>query len=525
MPSTSCERVTRDLARLEAEIDRLDVAAVISGLIRFIDGVLHPAYASVLLCDPDATACDAWGVAPDHAVQREPGTQWAKVMAAMPEGGLVYCRDRSEGCALPDAFLYGWPASVRSFLVVPLKTGQSLIGTFNVGSAAADGFSADELALLDAAAPRVAGALKVAQLLEHNRQRLSTCDSERSELRRRVGNSDERGDAGGRPEAVWGAIIGRSAALGRVVDRIERVAPTDAGVLILGESGTGKELVADEIHRRSLRRSRPLVKVNCASIPRELYESEFFGHVKGAFTGAINDRVGRFEAADGGTLFLDEVGEIPLGAAGQAAARAAERRVRARGRRAHANGGRADHRRHQRACGDEIAAGRFREDLYYRLNVFPIELPPLRERQEDIPPLAAHIAAAASGRLNRAAPRLTEEDLRSLQAYGWPGNVRELQNMIERALILSGDGPLIFELPGSDTVDRPRPAVQEDASPTTEAVMTETEVLELQRRNLTAALARCRWTIYGETGAAKLLGIKPTTLIERMRRMGIRRPH
>ena len=521
MPSTSCERIVRELARLDAEIDRRDVAAVVTGLLRFIEGALHPASASVLLCDPESGACDAWRRAQDQSVVREPTAEWADIRTAAEHA--IYCRSTTEACAAPDAVLRAcaWPPDARSFVIVPLKTGRDVIGTFNLAAAAADGFSTDELALLDAAAPRAAAAVRVAQLLERGRMRLKACEWECPELQRR---SERPGDgvetAGSGP--AWGAVVGRSAGLRRVLDRVQRVAPTDAGVLILGESGTGKELVADEIHRRSLRAGRPLVKVNCASIPRELYESEFFGHVKGAFTGAISDRIGRFEAADGGTLFLDEVGEIPPGLQGKLLRvlqsgefeRVGEGRTRTVDVRIIA----ATNKR----LPEEIAAGRFREDLYYRLDVFPIEVPALRDRPEDIPLLAAHAVSAAAARHNRACPRLTPEDERALQAHDWPGNVRELRNVIERAVILSGGGPLVFELPGHAPAAHALPAAE--AGSRGAPVMTEAEVLELQRRNLTAALVRCNWRIYGPSGAAQLLGIKPTTLIERMRRMGIRRP-
>ena len=293
--------------------------------------------------------------------------------------------------------------------MVPLKAGRSVIGALNVG-VSADGFSVDQLALLEAVAPRVAGALRIAQLLETDRERLRAC--ERAALPEEPGGTGDAGIRAAEEHPSWGNIVGRSAGLARVVARIDRVAPTDAGVLISGESGTGKELVADEIHRRSLRRDRPMIKVNCATIPRDLYESEFFGHVKGAFTGAIHDRAGRFEAADGGTLFLDEVGEIPLELQGKLLRvlqsgefqRVGEDRTRSADVRIIA----ATNKR----LPDEIAAGRFRDDLFYRLNVFPIELPPLRERPEDIPPLAAHLAAAAAARMSRSAPRLTPDDLR-----------------------------------------------------------------------------------------------------------------
>ena len=245
----------------------------------------------------------------------------------------------------------------------------------------------------------------------------------------------------------FGDIIGQSPSLKNVLQQIDLVAATDASVLILGESGTGKELVAREIHRRSQRHERSMVKCNCASIPRELYESEFFGHAKGAFTGAISDRAGRFQLADGGTLFLDEVGEIPLDMQskllrvlqeGEFERVGEERTQRVDVRIVAAT---------NRDLKQEIEAKRFREDLYYRLNVFPIQIAPLRERKEDISVLAAHFVDLSARNLNRAPPRLTQGNILQLQRYDWPGNIRELQNVIERAVITSVKGRLRFDLP------------------------------------------------------------------------------
>jgi transcriptional regulator with GAF, ATPase, and Fis domain len=316
-------------------------------------------------------------------------------------------------------------------------------------------------------------------------------------------------------------IVGNGAALQRVLEQIEVVSPTEANVLILGESGTGKELVARRIHERSRRRNRLLVMVNCASIPRELFESEFFGHAKGAFTGAVRDRIGRFQAADGGTLFLDEVGEIPLELQGKLLRviqegqfeRVGEERAR-----------RVDVRivaATNRDLSQEISRGHFREDLYYRLSVFPIELPPLRERTEDIAVLAAHFVKEASKRMRVPAPRIDRPQLERLRRYEWPGNIRELRNVVERAVILARGGPL--------RLDRALPAAALDPAPRStsgaaEGFVTERELRAYERENLLTALAEAGWKIYGRDGAAALLGIKPTTLTSRMKALGIKRP-
>jgi transcriptional regulator with GAF, ATPase, and Fis domain len=323
----------------------------------------------------------------------------------------------------------------------------------------------------------------------------------------------------------YGTIIGESNPIKAVVSQIKLVAPTNASVLVQGESGTGKELVAREIHRHSLRAAMPLIKVNCATIPKDLYESEFFGHIKGAFTGAVKDRDGRFAAADGGTIFLDEVGEIPFDLQskllrilqdgeyerlGEEQTRRVDVRVIA-----------ATNKRLLEA----VKANRFRDDLYYRLNVFPIRMAPLRERKEDIQALATHFIAKLSKKLNVAAPRLSKANVMDLKRYAWPGNVRELENAIERAIILSRSQRLHFDmLKESAAVEDNAPDAEVRRIRTGGRVLSADEMKQLDRQNTLAALTRCRWKIYGEDGAAMLLGIKPTTLIERMKRMQIKKP-
>ncbi|MBS0265552.1 MAG: sigma 54-interacting transcriptional regulator [Planctomycetes bacterium] len=318
--------------------------------------------------------------------------------------------------------------------------------------------------------------------------------------------------------AVFGELIGQSPALQAVTRQIELVAPTNSAVLILGESGTGKEVVAREIHRRSQRADRPLIKVNCAAIPRELYESEFFGHAKGAFTGALRDRAGRFELADGGTLFLDEIGEIPLDLQAKLLRvlqegeieRIGEERTRQTDVRIIAATN-----RNLRA---ESEAGRFRQDLFYRLSVFPMELPPLRKRPEDIPLLTEHFLQRFARQLGRPRPRLTSANLHELQRYEWPGNVRELQHALERACIIATDGRLRFDFPAAPAKGQAQPQ-QTTSSP---RVLTDDELRTLEAENIRAALSVCQGKIYGTDGAAALLGLKPTTLNSRIKSLGIR---
>lgn len=328
-----------------------------------------------------------------------------------------------------------------------------------------------------------------------------------------------------------GHIVGESLALKKVLSQIATVAPTEASVLVLGESGTGKELVAHAIHDLSARKSRPLVRVNCASIPKDLFESEFFGHVRGAFTGAIKDRTGRFELANGGTLFLDEIGEIPLELQGKLLRvlqegqfeRVGDERTRRVDVRIIAATNRNLH--------EEAKAGRFRLDLYYRLSVFPIELPPLRERLDDIPQLAAHFVRHAARRIGVPAPRLTKTDVQQLQSYDWPGNIRELQNAIERAVILSrgrrlafdlprssGRGATVSALPENSTAGASRPQEPDDTP------LSLDDLAERERTIVERALLRTKWKIYGADGAAALLNVKPTTLASMIKRLNLTKP-
>ena len=327
---------------------------------------------------------------------------------------------------------------------------------------------------------------------------------------------------------AFGNLVGRSAALGQIINQIELVAPTDASVLILGETGTGKELVAHEIHRRSRRKDGPFIRVNCPSIPRDLFESEFFGHVKGAFTGAIRDRAGRFETAEGGTIFLDEIGEVPLEMQSKLLRvlqdklyervgddRTLSADVRIIG---------ATNRNLKKA----VAAGRFREDLYYRLHVFPMQVPPLRERKDDIPLLAKHFLDLTVRELKCSKPRLTRAGVVRLQAYDWPGNIRELRNVIERAVILARGGMLEFDLPvTTSSAPAARPGARPETQPRAAAepeFLTEAELEQRERDNLLAVLKKAHWKIKGPDGAAELLGVKPPTLLSRMNKWGLKRP-
>jgi formate hydrogenlyase transcriptional activator len=306
-------------------------------------------------------------------------------------------------------------------------------------------------------------------------------------------------------------LIGTSPALETVLEQVERVAPTHSTVLIQGETGTGKELISRAIHNISPRCGRPFIKLNCAAIPFDLLESELFGHEKGAFTGAIAQKIGRFEMADKGTLFLDEVGDIPLALQPKLLRVLQEQEFERLGSgRTHQVDVRLVAATH-RNLADMVKRNEFRSDLYYRLNVFPVVLPPLRERSADIPALVTHFVEIFCRRIGKQIEHIPEETLSAFTAYHWPGNVRELQNLIERAVILSNDGVLPNPLPPAGT----------------EAIAVfpgHTTLKDSERALILRTLDDAGWMIGGPTGAAAILGLKRTTLISKMKKLGISRP-
>ena len=330
-------------------------------------------------------------------------------------------------------------------------------------------------------------------------------------------------------------IVGSSPAVAQIIEQIDLVAPTEATVLITGESGTGKELIARAIHNASPRRHHPLIRVNCAAIPAELFESEFFGHIKGAFTGAVTTRAGRFELADGGTLFLDEVGELPLEQQGKLLRVLQEQQFERVG---DTRTIKVDVRviaATNRELRHLIMEKHFREDLYFRLAVFPVHSAPLRDRREDIPPLATLFLKRAVDRLNRTvAPQLTVANINQLQAYDWPGNIRELENVMERAVILSRGGKLEFDLPhpNGDSHQSTIP-LKGDAEPgttqeestlssrTAPVISKRSDLQRVEIEAINAALAECRGKVSGPGGAAERLAMKPTTLYSRLKKLNI----
>jgi len=346
-----------------------------------------------------------------------------------------------------------------------------------------------------------------------------------------------------RREHNFEEIVGGSPALVEVLQQVERIAPTDATALILGETGTGKELIARAIHDRSRRKNRPLVKVNCGAISAGLVESELFGHVKGAFTGAIGQRIGRFELADGGTLFLDEVGELPL------ETQVKLLRVLQEGEFEPVGGSRTlkvDVRiiaATNRDLEVEVRAGRFRADLFYRLNVLPLHNPPLRERRTDIPQLAMFFLSRFSRRFGRQIEGISQETIDLMMNYEWPGNIRELQNIIERAVALTTSPVLTIDrsqlsktpiapqfVPTTKSYFEPvlnsasRSTIQPSSPASAPKSVTPTSLADLQRQHILTILSQTNWVIEGDHGAAKALNLHPNTLRSRLKKMGIQRP-
>jgi len=312
-------------------------------------------------------------------------------------------------------------------------------------------------------------------------------------------------------ERKFEQIIGSSPALESVLAQVERVAPTGSTVLILGETGTGKELIAKAVHNLSARCGKPFIKLNCAAIPFDLLESELFGHERGAFTGAVAQKMGRFELADQGTLFLDEIGDIPLALQPKLLRVLQEQEFERLGSgRTHKVNVRLVAATHRDLL-EMVNHNQFRGDLYYRLNVFPIELPPLRERREDIAQLVLHYVEVFARRMGKRIGEVPAETLSAFEAYSWPGNVRELQNLIERAVILSDDGQLHNPLPKQVVAPvgaSPEPRTLRDS----------------ERALILRMLEAAGWVIGGATGAAAKLGLKRTTLIAKMKKLGIARP-
>ena len=403
---------------------------------------------------------------------------------------------------------WGRREGIKSFAGQPLIFRGEVLGVLVVFSR--EILESDVLETLRHFADHAAAALSNARAFEEIECLRSQLELENEYLREEVMEVHSHGE-----------ILGDSAALSKVLQQIDLVARTDSTVLIEGESGTGKELIARAIHERSDRSERPMIKVNCASISRELFESEFFGHVKGSFTGAIKDRVGRFELADGGTLFLDEVGEIPLELQGKLLRVLQEGEFQRVGDEATREVDVRVIAASNRNLKKESDAGAFRQDLYFRLSVFPIESPPLRDRSDDIAVLASHFLERAAEKFRMPRPLLKKRHVQMLQRYSWPDNVRELQNVMERAVITGQQGGLLIELPETEGIDDAVLHIAGAEPDKTGTVLTYPEFRDFERENIRRALEQCGWKVAGKRGAAELLEANPTTLASRIKRLGI----
>jgi formate hydrogenlyase transcriptional activator len=411
-----------------------------------------------------------------------------------------------EIAAYPDA-----TGVVNSCCLLPLLSGERILGILSIGSSRENAFTEEDLAFLGQVANQVALAVENA-----------VAYGEISQLKDRLARENIYLESEIRSELHFDDIVGTSQALKRVLREIEIVAPTDSTVLIYGETGTGKELIARAVHNLSSRKSNTFVKLNCAAIPTGLLESELFGHERGAFTGAISQRVGRFELAHRGTIFLDEIGEIPLELQPKLLRVLQEREFERLGS---TRTLRSDARliaATNRDLKAMVEEQKFRSDLYYRLNVFPVEVPPLRERKEDIPLLVRHFVQQFSDRNNRVITSIRSETMEALVRYHWPGNIRELQNVIERAVIISKSPVLNVAVGELERVAAPRTRQAEAKTNQTEPGHLDDLLDETERTQILRALEASNGVIGGPSGAAARLGIKRPTLQLRMQRLGIR---
>jgi formate hydrogenlyase transcriptional activator len=393
------------------------------------------------------------------------------------------------------------PEGLCSFCTIPLRSARTIVGLLSVASRQKAAFSEQDTALLKRVSGQIAVAIENALAFEQISHLTAQLAHEKEYLEDEI-----------RSEQGFADLVGSTASFQQILDQVATVAPTGATVLLTGETGTGKELVARAIHGRSERRTRTFVRVNCATIPATLVESELFGHERGAFTGAASSRVGRFEIASGGTLFLDEAGDLPLEVQPKLLRALQEREFERLGS---SRVLRSDARviaATNRELPGMVEAGSFRKDLFYRLNVFPIHLPPLRERREDIPLLVSHFVRKHSHRLRRPTLQVSDSVMRTLVKWDWPGNVRELENVIERAVIVSKGGTLTVTTPGGP------------ASAPVATSHSRNWLADAERVTILDALRKSNGVIGGPNGAAFRLGVKRTTLQSKMRKLGIAKP-
>ena len=485
-----------------ALVSNLDRRALFSAISACLRRVVSHDYTSLAVYDADRKAFNMWaiefegkGLIKEHMLVPVAGSPAGVAFTTGEprrfERADLVAFESEVGAAL-------LAEGIQSMCTVPLTVHDRRLGTLSIGRLGGEPFTACDTELLASVASQVAFSVENSLAFQEIAELKDKLAAEKVYLEDEI-----------RTEYNFEEIVGQSAALKRVLHEVETVAPTDSAVIIYGETGTGKELIARAIHEHSRRRQRTLVKVNCAAIPTGLLESELFGHERGAFTGAIAQRIGRFELADGGTLFLDEVGDIPLELQPKLLRvlqeQEFERLGSTRTRRVHVRVVAATNRN----LDEMVAEGTFRNDLYYRLNVFPITLPPLRERPEDIPPLVRYFVQKFARRMNKRVETVPADAMAALAQYAWPGNVRELENAVERAVILTSGSAL--RVPLSEFRARP-------------AALTGVATLEAtERQAILRALHDTNWVLGGPHGAATRLGLKRTTLQSRIRKLGIHR--
>jgi formate hydrogenlyase transcriptional activator len=523
----------RDRLQVLLEINNVlvstrDIASLFKGIVSSLKPVVQHDYTSLALVDHNSTllkihALDVPVKTPEIKTEFTVGLEGSPAGQAISRGEVLIARGPEIDRFHPEVVRYLRAQGAQVVCCVPLTTQGRTFGTINFASRNPQNFSTLDVELLKQVASQVAIALENALAFREIDALKDKLAVEKLYLEEEI-----------RTEFSFDEIIGESPALRRALAQVELAAPAATTVLILGETGTGKEIIARAIHNLSPRRERTFVKVNCASIPAGLLESELFGHERGAFTGALTQKVGRFEFADRGTLFLDEVGDLPLELQPKLLRVLQEQEFeRLGGNRTI----RVDVRVVAATNSDLnqlVAERKFRSDLFYRLNVFPIQIPPLRERREDVPLLVRYFVQKFSRRQNKTVEYVPAPVMDAMVNYSWPGNVRELENLIERAVLLSpgkelrvplaefkennGDAAFVaspIDLPRPIT-SSPNPAPNPGASPPT--------LDEAQRQHILQILRQTQWRIAGPRGAAAILGLKRTTLQARMRKLGIKRP-
>lgn len=499
----------------EAVTAQLDMPGLLRAVTAGLRKLIHLPLTSLLV--PDAEGRMLRSPAADSGNDGAPGDVEVPILDT--PAGKVFLTGQTvrlgpdKLSALPE-LITTWAAKHGgcSFCGVPLSCGGIRVGVLALLGRDADTFSDDLVELLEAAARPVAVAVANAQAYRRIQELTDRLAAEKLYLEEEI-----------RASRIADDVFGQSPALLEVLHQVEVVATTDSAVLITGETGTGKELIARAVHARSPRKDRTFVKLNCAAIPTGLLESELFGHEKGAFTGAVDRRVGRFELADGGTLFLDEVGDIPLELQPKLLRVLQEQEFERLGSgktiKVSVRIVAATHRN----LGQMVIDNQFRSDLYYRLHVFPLHLPPLRDRRDDIPELVRHFVRIFARRFGKVIDTIPTEAMTALMSYNWPGNIRELEHLIERAVILTRGTEL--RVPLSELTAHGGTTIPHTPAPIPAARHTGPTLQDTERETIRRALEACRWRVGGPDGAAARLGLKRTTLISRMKKLGLDRVH